>query len=172
MLCFGWFRICSCCGCPLRRVFAPACLCHAPCCRLAQALPICKAHPDSPGASEEQTIIWLQDDAVCLRIRRRKNRQGGSGTLKRICSCKGGVSTCAVHTLWHKFFAELPEGAHPWSQISADKARQRLRQVLGRLGIHEPGRFGTHDFRRGHAEVSLCSVCWTPLCPICIFDRI
>ena len=76
----------------------------------------------------------------------------------RICSCKGGVATCAIHTLWQKFFAGLPDGARPWAHVSADCARQRLRQALEKLGVQGPGQYGTHDFRRGHAEVSPCSV--------------
>ncbi len=75
-------------------------LCCWPVLARSQALPTCKARPDSPGASSEQSIIWLEDDAVCFRMLRRKNRPKGSGVLRRICSCRGGVSTCTVHTLW------------------------------------------------------------------------
>jgi hypothetical protein len=133
-----------------------------PCCDIAypwflvQALPICKAHPSHPGAGREQSIIWFEDDAVCLRMLRRKNKPKGSGVIKRICSCRGGETTCAVHTLWNKFFATLPDGARPWTHVSADKARQRSRQVLQNLRVPNADGYGTHDLRRGHAEVSLC----------------
>lgn len=120
-----------------------------------QALPLCKMRPDSPGADNEQTIIWLEGDTVCLRIRRRKNLPRGSGILKRKCSCQGGTNSCAVHTLWHKFLAELPEGARPFAHISAGMARKRLRQILTSLRVPNAQAYGTHDFRRGHADVSL-----------------
>ena len=103
--------------------------------------------------------MWLDGETVCFRMLRRKNRPNGSGVLKRICSCSGGAATCAVHTLWEKFIAPLPDGAHPWQSITAEKARGRLRQVLGRLGVPDAGKFGTQDFRRGHAEV--CPLCFS-----------
>ena len=83
---------------------------------------------------------------------RRKNRQKGSGVLKRVCSCKGGSAMCPIHTLWDQFFAQLPDGARPWEKVSAGKARERLRQILSRLQVPEWAEYGTHDFRRGHAE--------------------
>ena len=36
--------------------------------------------------------------------------------------------------------------------ITAGAALSVLRQLLGELGIEEHEQFGTHDFRRGHAE--------------------
>ena len=36
--------------------------------------------------------------------------------------------------------------------ITASAALSVLRQLLGELGIEEHEQFGTHDFRRGHAE--------------------
>ena len=120
-----------------------------------QALATCKMHPNDPGASNEQSIVWLEEDTVCFRTLRRKNKPKGSGVLKRICSCRGGCSTCAVHTLWHKFFANLPDGARPWSRTSAGHARDRLRKVLHKLQVPDADSYGTQDFRRGHAEVWL-----------------
>ena len=95
-----------------------------------QALPICKASPSQAAFQGKQTLIWRDNDTICLRIRRRKNRQGGSGTLMRVCSCAGSRNTCAVHMLREQFFAHLPEGAEPWADLSADYARQRLRRLL------------------------------------------
>ncbi len=117
-----------------------------------QALPTCKAHPDSPGASVVQSLIWREGDTLCFRMLRRKNRQKGSGVLKRVCSCKGGASMCPIHTLWDQYFALLPDGARPWEKISAEKARDRLRQILSRLQVPKWAEYGTHDFRRAHAE--------------------
>lgn len=126
---------------------------HRPLSLRWQALPTCKAHPDYPGASEEQSLIWRDGDYLCFRMLRRKNRQKGSGVLKRVCSCKGGVAMCPIHTLWDQYFALLPDGARPWENISAGKARDRLRLILSKLSVPLWAEFGTHDFRRGHAEV-------------------
>ena len=119
---------------------------------LVQALPMCRCDPDSLGASKEQSIIWFDGTAVCLRLLRRKNRPQGSGTLRRVCSCKGCVQTCAVHTLWEGFLAGLPAGTHPWSGLAPGTARDKLRAGLVSLGVPNAGLYGTHDLRRGHAE--------------------
>ena len=60
---------------------------------------------------------------------------------------------CPVHTLWDKYFALLPDGAKPWAKVSAGLARERLRQILAKLLVPDWANYGTHDFRRGHAEV-------------------
>ena len=60
---------------------------------------------------------------------------------------------CPVHTLWDKYFALLPDGAKPWAKVSAGLARVRLRQILAKLLVPDWANYGTHDFRRGHAEV-------------------
>ncbi len=112
--------------------------------------------PCSARAAQEQTIIWRDGDEVCIRIARRKNRPNGSGTLRRKCTCSGGASSCAVHTLWDQYFAKLDDGAKPWAHITAGKARERLRQVLCRLQVPDADKYGTQDFRRGHAEAPVC----------------
>ena len=136
-----------------------------------QALPTCKAHPDSPGAAKEQTLIWREEEFLCFRLLRRKNRQKGSGVLMRKCSCKGGVSMCPIHTLWDQYFALLPDGARPWENISAGKARDRLRWILSKMQVPSWAEYGTHDFRRGHAEVS--SIACLVRARLCtrLFDR-
>ena len=60
---------------------------------LVQALPTCKAHPEHLGSSSEQSLIWFEDGAVCFRMLRSKNKPKGSGVIKRVCSCQGGVAT-------------------------------------------------------------------------------
>lgn len=126
---------------------------------LLQALPACKAHPDDPGASDKQTIIWRDGEYVCLRMARRKNRPGGSGTLMRMCSCGeagGPQDTCLVHNFYEKYWESLPDGHEPWKKMSEGFVRTALRRTLSRLGVQEAESYGTHDFRRGHAEV--CSL--------------
>ena len=124
-----------------------------------KALPMCRASPCSTIAAQEQTIIWRDGDEVCIRIARRKNRPNGSGTLRRKCTCCGGAWTCAVHMLWDQYFALLDDGAKPWAQITAGKARERLRRILERLRVPDACKYGTHDFRRGHAEATQCLPC-------------
>ena len=73
--------------------------------------------------------------------------------LRRTCTCRGGLQTCMVHTLWMKYLALLPYGSQPWVTINADYARGHLRSVLAKLGIQNAADYRTHDLRRGHAEV-------------------
>lgn len=117
-----------------------------------QALPMKKCAPNSVLVQNEQSIIWREGHEVCVRLSRRKNRPRGSGTMRRRCSCVGGVSTCAVHTLWERFFALLPDGTCPWAEVNANYARTRLRRLLHILGVLDADAYGTHGFRRGHAE--------------------
>jgi len=116
-------------------------------------LPTCKGSLETVATSREQSLIWRDGEAVCFRMMRRKNRPRGSGILRRVCSCSGGPHTCTLHQLWYGFFEELPVGCCPWKDITAAKARERLRQTLGRLGVNQAESYGTQDFRRGHAEV-------------------
>ena len=86
----------------------------------------------------------------------------GSGVLSRVCTCAGGRATCALHTLWDRFLAHLPDGAQPWGDVTPNSARDRLRRVLAWLGVRTPMSHRTHDLRRGHAEVRVrCDACET-----------
>ena len=113
--------------------------------------------PDEAGADRMQTIVWREGDEICLRMRRRKNKPNGSGTLRRKCTCAGNAATCAVHTLWDRYFESLENGAMPWAGITPGGARTHLRQTLRQLGVPDAGSYGTHDFRRGHADVRSAS---------------
>ena len=75
---------------------------------------------------------------------------------------------CAVHTLWDRFFAHLPDGHEPWQHITASEARCRLRMLLNTLGVVDAGKYGTHDFRRGHAEVIAASHAWLSCCDLTV----
>ena len=124
-----------------------------------QALHTCKGSPDSEGLSDKQTLLWREGDTICLRIKRRKNMPQGSGILRRVCSCRGAVSLCAVHTLWDKFFGVLAAGDEPWSNVTPACARTKLRSTLAQLKVPNAGSYGTHGFRRGHAEVCMADKC-------------
>ena len=89
----------------------------------------------------EQSAVWFDGSAVCLRLLRRKNRHQGSGVLKRICTCDGDPLTCMVHVFWGKFLAELPDGACPWAHVTAAQARARLHRILNVLKVSG----ATHD---------------------------
>ena len=79
--------------------------------------------------------------------------------MRRICSCNGSPLACSVHMLWDKFMAKLPVGSHPWSDITPHVAIQRVRLILQKLGVPNANEYGTHDFRRGHAEVGASCAC-------------
>jgi hypothetical protein len=116
----------------------------------SEALPLVRGTQEDLG--HQCTVFLDSDGCVCLRLRRRKNRPGGS-LLRRKCACTACPRICPVHVLWLQFFAKLPLGAQPWIAVSADNARKKLRTTLGRLGVASPDLYGTHDFRRGHAKV-------------------
>lgn len=118
----------------------------------SEALPACKGLPNDPAFAHKQTLIWREDGDICLRLLRRKNRAHGSGVLRRSCTCKGSTSMCAVHGLWDKFWANKPDGEQPWAFLGATAARRRLRELLQRLNVPNAQKYGTQDFRRGHAE--------------------
>lgn len=117
---------------------------------------MCKGAPSNAALAGKQTLIWREGPCVCLRLLRRKNRLKGSGVLKRECTCSGGcIDTCVVHTLWDRFLAHLPDGHEPWKGFTANQARCRLRLLLATLRVCDVNDYGTHDFRRGHAEVRI-----------------
>ena len=126
----------------------------------SEALPACRASPEQTQYSQEQTLVWREADTVCIRMKRRKNRRMGSGTLRRGCTCASAEADfckdmCPLHSLWERFFEKLPEGSHPWGAITPHMAMTRLRATLAELGVANPETYGTHDFRRGAAEASL-----------------
>ena len=124
--------------------------------RYAQALQTCKGSPRDEALKDKQTLIWYENGEVCIRILRRKNRSSGSGVLKRKCCCRGDmVDICPVHSLWNRFFCHLPCGAEPWSSVTPKAALAKLRLSLRGLGSTDAELYGTHDFRRGHAEARL-----------------
>ena len=132
----------------------------------SEAIPMCRGSPDDAALAGKQTLIWREGDEVCIRMLRRKNKPKGSGVLRRKCCCQQGARAdiysslvCPVHTLWDRFFRLLPEGTEPWKDTTEKEALAKLRELLGKLGIQHVEKYGTHDFRRGHAEarMSICS---------------
>ena len=122
-----------------------------------KALPACLGDPADPDMDSEQTAVWFENDMLCVRLLRRKNRPNGSGVLRRACSCRADSTqsrlTCPVHTLWHNFLAKLPSGAHPWDDVSNSMAISNLREALRAIKVKDADKYWTHDLRRGHADV-------------------
>ena len=127
-----------------------ACVRHA----ALQALPACRSDPCAETAAAEQTLVWKDGDDLCVRMLRRKNMEHGSGLLRRRCTCTSCFHMCPIHMLWDQFLALIPVGERPWAAVSSDNARNRLRCLLGKLSVPNAQLYGTHDLRRGHAEVS------------------
>ena len=145
--------------------------------------PICQAlkakvvQPTEPGANKVNTIIWKKDDAVCMRILKRKHIRGGSGIRTSVCCCKeaGGASDlCAVHTLW-PWLEKLDKGAEPWGHIDEERACGTLQEALRIQGVADADRYQLQDLRRGTAEVRtnrsqirpVTAVCRPPFCRKC-----
>ena len=120
----------------------------------SEALPVVRCCKDSDVG--EQSRLWMDGDELCLQLRRRKNKLKGS-LLRRKCHCAASRSTCPIHVLW-KFFVSLPVGSKPFVEFTASGALCRLRALLVKIGIAGVDKFNTKAFRRGHAEVCLCSV--------------
>ena len=115
----------------------------------SECLPITVAQGDASDA-QRQAVVTVGEDAIRLRLKRRKNKESGS-MLKRKCWCAECKLTCPVHVLGPYFAARGP-GAMPFSQFDGASALAILRGWLGCLGIKQADQYRTHDIRRGHAR--------------------
>ena len=88
-----------------------------------------------PRAFIFQVAIWKENDLICVRLGSRKNRQGGSGVMKRACTCPGNPKICPVHWLWEKVLAHVSPGTQPWGGSSADAERKCIREVARQLAV-------------------------------------
>lgn len=93
--------------------------------------------------------LILCDGLLQLKLARRKNKQFGS-VLQRACWCARCTATCPVHALG-AWFAGLPVGTKPFSDITAAGSLSTLRFFLAQLGVKDAALYRTHDLRRGHA---------------------
>lgn len=100
-----------------------------------------------------QSLLWRENDELCLELASRKNRQSGSGVIRRRCTCQGNKDICPIHVLWESFAVSATPGQRLWQGVTAGIARTRLRQLLSRLHVDNAMLHNTHDFRRGHARV-------------------
>ena len=106
----------------------------------SQALPVCVCSGEPPDGAY-QSAIWRCGNQICLMLNRRKNRQGGSGIMRRECSCKGAPSVCPVHVLWDGYLAEIPAGTAPWQKVSPVQVLSWMRKALSDLGVGSIVRF-------------------------------
>jgi hypothetical protein len=96
--------------------------------------------------------IYLDSsETVCLYLSSRKNKLRPS-IVKRSCTCAGIAALCPVHELWFGFLEHLEIGHKPWASISPNFARAKLRATLCNIAVPNSELYGTHDFRRGHAD--------------------
>ena len=115
----------------------------------SECLPL-KVAAGCPSDAESQSVITVSQDSLSLRLRRRKNREGGS-VLVRKCWCKQCRVTCPLHVLG-PFFISCGAGAHPFAPFDGRSALAILRGWLVQLQVKEASHYRTHDFRRGHAR--------------------
>ena len=97
-----------------------------------------------------QAVLTVEEDAIVLRLARRKNKLRGS-TLRRACWCHQCTLTCPLHVLGG-YFKALGCGAAPFVAFTPASALASLRSVLRELGVANANAYRTHDFRRGHAR--------------------
>ena len=65
----------------------------------SEALPMCVCASE-PQRGVHQSAVWREGDNICVLLSSRKNLQGGSGVLRRACSCGDSPHMCPVHVLW------------------------------------------------------------------------
>ena len=71
--------------------------------------------------------------------------------LVRKCWCRKCPVTCPVHILGH-YMASLPIGARPFACFRPSQVLLAVRESLAQVGVTGAEAYGTHSFRRGHAE--------------------
>ena len=116
----------------------------------SEALPVVRGCVGSARNQEFASCIFLEDEHVCLKLKRRKNKPGGS-LLKRACWCQQCEMTCPVHSLW-PFFQRMKVGQPVFGGISAGSALKQLKHILTVLEVDNANSYRCHDLRRGHAK--------------------
>ena len=116
----------------------------------SEALPVVRGCIGLANNSEYSSMVYIDGEHLCLKLKRRKNKAGGS-LMKRACWCGQCQVTCPVHVLW-PFFAKLELGKMAFAGVYAGSALKQLRAMLQVLGIENFGQYRCHDLRRGHAK--------------------
>ena len=115
----------------------------------SECLPI-RVAADSAAVAAHQAVVSVTADALTLRLKRRKNRDGGS-VLTRKCWCAKCNLTCPVHVLG-PFFQHCGVGSQPFGFIDARSSLVILRSWLQHFKVEHASQYRTHDIRRGHAR--------------------
>ena len=113
----------------------------------SEGLPLA-AHEAPPGA--EATVFTVGHDCVKVHFPFRKNSYEPS-VLTRTCSCKRCPLSCPVHVLG-LFMKSLKPGTQPFLHIDRGQLRLALREMLSEIGVENACSYGSHSFRRGHAD--------------------
>ena len=100
--------------------------------------------------SASNCMVYLEDDALVVVLRRRKNKVNGS-TLRRKCWCHTSAATCPVHVIG-PLLTGRAIGETLFPGISQRDALCTLRWTLAALGLRNAAAYRTHDLRRGHAQ--------------------
>ena len=100
----------------------------------SEALPMVTVGDGGIDAHGEQSIIYLENDVVYLKLAKRKNRPKGS-LLKRSCWCKACKLTCPVHVLG-PWLLKQGIGSTPFRSFSPANALQGLRAILSDCSTH------------------------------------
>lgn len=116
----------------------------------SEAIPVVRGCVGSAQNEKHANIVYLEDGLLCLRLKRRKNKPGGS-LLKRACWCSQCERTCPVHVLW-PFFMGVNVGQAAFPGVSAGIALRQLKVLLRALGQEDYKNYRCHDLRRGHAK--------------------
>jgi hypothetical protein len=100
----------------------------------SEALPMCVCASE-PQRGVHQSAVWREGDNICVLLSSRKNLQGGSGVLRRACSCEGSPHMCPVHVLWEQFLDSVPVGTKPWLNVSAAQVLKWMRGAFIALAV-------------------------------------
>jgi hypothetical protein len=115
----------------------------------SECLPI-RIASQSTSDEHQQAVLSVSQESVTLRLKRRKNKEGGS-LLTRRCWCSKCEATCPVHVLG-KFCLEAGARSAPFANFSPAGVLAALRRWLTCLGVPDATKYRTHDIRRGHAR--------------------
>ena len=94
--------------------------------------------------------LVVAEGRVKLRLAKRKNWQAGAPPMYRTCWCRKSPSTCPVCVLG-RYAKRLSIGSQFFPGLAPHQCIGIVRACLVVCGVPEPGLYGTHDLRRGHA---------------------
>ena len=113
----------------------------------SEGLPMA-VHADVNGL--DVPVLKVAASEVTLHFPHRKNSLIPT-SLARQCWCKRCSLTCPVHVLGF-YMQSLEPGSQPFAHIKRDQLLVALRTVLAHLNVPDACTYGSHSFRRGHAE--------------------